>query len=79
MKRARLQPRWLPSGRAAETLGLSKSTLRRYAERGLLAEGQHFQRGLLPTSPWRWEVTGIAQQLEQRTTLPARPGGGGDG
>jgi hypothetical protein len=73
MRRRKPQPRWLPSGRAAEALGVGKTTLRRYAQQGLLAEGEHYRRGLTPTSPWRWEVTGINQLMEKLTTLPIRP------
>jgi hypothetical protein len=73
MQKPNLQPRWLPSGRAAECLGVGKSSLRRWAEQGLLAPGTHYQRGLTPKSPWRWEVNGIASVLERLATLPARP------
>jgi hypothetical protein len=73
MQKPNLQPRWLPSGRAAECLGIGKSTLRRYADQGLLTAGTHFQRGLTPKSPWRWEVTAIAGTLERLASLPSRP------
>lgn len=65
--------KWLPSGRAAEELGLSKTTLRRYADAGVLAEGTHYRRGLTHTSPFRWEVVAIAAALRHHQTLPARP------
>jgi hypothetical protein len=65
--------KWLPSGRAAEELGLSKTTLRRYADAGVLAEGTHYRRGLTDKSPFRWDVVAVAKALERNRNLPARP------
>jgi hypothetical protein len=65
--------KWLPSGRAAEELGLSKTTLRRYADAGVLAEGVHYRRGLTDKSPFRWDVVAVVKALEKNRVLPARP------
>lgn len=72
-----LQPRWLPSGKAAEFLGISKTSLRRYAAMGVLAEGTHYLRGLTERSPWRWEVTAVSERIMELTTLPVRSADGG--
>ena len=69
----KLAERWLPSAKAAEALGISKVTLRRWAEFGLLAEGQHYRKGLHPTSPWVWEVTSIVKVVEEQRRLLSRP------
>lgn len=62
----------LPSGRAADELGLSKSTLRRYCDSGILAEGTHFRRGVTDKSPWRWDVVAISRTLERLASRPPR-------
>lgn len=72
-RRILLQPQWLPSAKAAERLGLSKTSLRRYADAGILVEGEHYRRGLFPRSPWRWEVVGVADALEKHAARPSRP------
>ena len=72
-KTTTLPPRWLPSSRAAEALGVSKFTLKRYADAGVLTEGTHYRRGLFPRSPWTFEVQAIHDLLTARARPPERP------
>jgi hypothetical protein len=73
MKKPAPPPRWLASGKAAEALGISKTSLRRLASEGVLQEGTHFVKGRTAVSPWRWDVTSVANTLTRLTALPPRP------
>lgn len=67
-----LEPRWLPTGKATELLGISRRTLVRLADEGALQPGEHFRRnpstGRNPGN-WRWEVNAINAHLAQRAAL----------
>jgi hypothetical protein len=65
--------KWLPGLRAAQELGVSKTSLKRWADQGILSEGKHFARGPHPTSPTRWEVVGIAAAIAKQQARPPRP------
>ena len=48
---------WLPTGQAAQRLGISACTLQRYRTKlGIFDEGTHFRRGPHSNSPlvWNW-------------------------
>ena len=48
---------WLPTAQAAQLLGISHCTLKRYAKRdGLLQEGIHFRRGPHTNTALLWNV-----------------------
>ncbi|MEI6359507.1 MAG: hypothetical protein WCO50_04170 [Synechococcus sp. ELA619] len=50
-------PEWLPTAQAAQALGISTCTLKRYARRdGLLQEGSHFRRGPHANTALVWNV-----------------------
>lgn len=56
--------RWLPTGAAALSLGISSDTLKRYADRDeTLIEGKHFRHGLHTNSPRLWNVEACLERL----------------
>jgi hypothetical protein len=59
---------WSPTTFAAHELGVSSETLRRYARSGYLKPGTHFRPGLLPNSPWVWQIDAVAKELLQLST-----------
>jgi len=59
---------WSTTTSAAHQLGVSSETLRRYARSGYLKPGTHFRPGLLPNSPWVWQIDAVAQELLQLST-----------
>jgi len=59
---------WAPTAAAAHQLSVSSETLRRYARSGYLKPGTHFRPGLLPNSPWVWQINAVAQELLQLST-----------
>lgn len=59
-------PDWLPTGQAAQQLGVSACTLKRYAKRdGILEEGTHFRHGVHANSPKVWHVKRCFQALSR--------------
>ena len=56
---------WAPTGTAAQRLGLSGDTLRRYARIGVFHAGEHYRPGLNTNSPWVWNVDACAYALLQ--------------
>lgn len=64
------QERWLPSGQAAPTLGVSLRMLKRYADQhNFLIEGKHWRFGPLSNSPRQWNITACAEALFYRGRL----------
>lgn len=62
-----LHERWLPTGQAAQFLGVSPRTLKRYADiHVFLIEGQHWRRGPLCNSPRLWDVDACIAALSYR-------------
>lgn len=58
---------WLPTGLAANTLGVSGITLKRYADRdGFLIEDKHWRRGPHPNSPRVWEINACRAAITRR-------------
>jgi len=64
---------WLPTGRALDATGLSRTTLHRWKRDGFLLEGEHFRHGLTPRSPLRWNVPAIELAIASTRELPDRP------
>lgn len=58
-------PMWVPTPVAAVLLGLSGTTLRRYARGGFLQEGEHYRFGVTTRSPWQWHVDRCSEQLRR--------------
>ncbi|QPN61965.1 helix-turn-helix domain-containing protein [Synechococcus sp. CBW1004] len=59
---------WLPTPQAAQLLGISHSTLKRYASRDrLLEEGTHFRRGPHANTPLLWHVPRCFQAIRGGT------------
>jgi hypothetical protein len=57
MPSKQLETCWLSTPAAALSLGLSPSTLKRYADRDqILIEGSHWRSGLYRNSPRVWDV-----------------------
>jgi hypothetical protein len=64
------EERWLPTGQAASTLGVSVRTLKRYADlHDFLIEGKHWRFGPLCNSPRQWHVSACAEALHYRGRL----------
>jgi hypothetical protein len=64
------QERWLPSGQAALTLGVSVRTLKRYADHhSFLIEGKHWRFGPLCNSPRQWNIPACVDALSYRGRL----------
>lgn len=62
--------RWLPTGQAAQSLGVSMRTLKRYADTNhLLIEGKHWRFGPLANSPRQWNVDACTNALFYRGRL----------
>ena len=60
-------PLWLPTGRAAQLLGCSPDTLKRYAIRDeFLISGEHWRRGPHANSPWVWNVPACEEAIRWR-------------
>ena len=59
---------WSPTTFAAHQLGVSSETLRRYARSSYLKAGTHYRPGLLPNSPWVWQIDAVAKELLQLST-----------
>ena len=59
---------WAATTAAAHQMGISSETLRRYARNGYLKPGTHYRPGLLPNSPWVWQIEAVAQELLQLST-----------
>jgi hypothetical protein len=50
-------PEWLPTAQAAQHLGISSCTLKRYAKRdAILQEGTHYHRGPHRNTSLLWHV-----------------------
>ena len=64
---------WVPTGRAIQATGLSRTTLHRWRDNGLLEAGTHFKAGLTPRSPFRWNVGAIEKTIADRSTTTPRP------
>ena len=54
---------WAPTGTAAQRLGLSADTLRRYTRIGVFQPGEHYRPGLHANSPWAWDVDACGAAL----------------
>ena len=63
----KLFDRWLPSGQAAQALGVSVKSLKRYADiHEFLIEGTHWQHGPLCNSPRLWNVEACRKAMAYR-------------
>ena len=59
---------WLPTKAAADALGISSDTLKRYRETagGFLEGGKHYNLGPTLNSPITWSVEAIRQAFHAR-------------
>lgn len=64
---------WLPTGRAVEALGISRTTLHRWCGKGYLEETKHFREGITPNSPRRWNCSAVEERIKQIRKKPKRP------
>lgn len=61
---------WLPTGLAAQILGVSADSLKRYADRDcFLIEGKHWRKGPHFNSPRVWHIPGCIEALSYRGRL----------
>ena len=62
---------WLLTREAARALGISKWSLRRYAnaETGFLLEGKHFKKGRYRTSKTAWHMELVKEAMEHQGYL----------
>lgn len=62
---------WLLTREAARALGISKWSLRRYAnaETGFLLEGKNFKKGRYRTSKTAWHMEQVKEAMEQQGYL----------
>jgi predicted DNA-binding transcriptional regulator AlpA len=64
---------WVSTGRAIEASGLSRRTLWRWINEGILVEGTHYRHGLTGKSPMRWNPKAIEARIQSFRQLPSRP------
>ena len=61
------------TSKACEMIGVSRRTLHRWINEGILEEEHHFWRGLTRRSPLRWNVKSIETRIRAFRSLPIKP------
>jgi len=56
---------WAYTVPAAQRLGLSAHTLKRYARAELFVFGEHYRPGVYRNSPWIWNLPACAERMLQ--------------
>jgi len=54
-------------------IGVSRRTLHRWINEGILEEEHHFWRGLTSKSPLRWNVKSVEARIQSFRQLPSKP------
>jgi len=67
---------WVSTGQATTSMGLSRRTLWRWINEGILVEELHFRRGRTAKSPMRWNPKAVEARIRDYRSLPTRPDGG---
>ncbi len=64
---------WLPTGKAAQALGCSPDSLKRYADRDeFLINGQHWRRGPHKNTPRVWNIEACKKEIQRQGRLRNR-------
>jgi hypothetical protein len=69
----RLEPLWLKTREATERLCVSKTTLIRMTDQGLLDYGRHWRKGHGEKGHLAWNVTEIERVLNSRPQTTTTP------